>query len=73
MNCVHCSCRESYCRKKAAGKRIDLHHSNLVPVRQLMLRAEADRLRNNFAAYKKSREEVILTAMRPNEAIRYHR
>ena len=26
--------------------------------RQVLLRAEADRLRNNFASYKKSREEV---------------
>ena len=29
-----------------------------------MLRAEADRLRNNFAAYKKSREEVDLIRSR---------
>ena len=36
-----------------------------------MLRAEADRLRNNFAAYKKSREEVNLTESRLNEAIRH--
>ena len=34
-----------------------------------MLRAEADRLRNNFAAYKKSREEVDLIRSRSNEFV----
>ena len=51
------------CRKK----NFDVHHSNFV--RQLMLRAEADRLRNNFAAYKKSREEVYLRISRSNQFV----
>ena len=45
-------------------KKFDVHYINFV--RQLMLRAEADRLRNNFAAYKKSREEVDLIRSRSN-------
>ena len=52
---------------KAAERNLDLHHR--IVFRQLMLRAEADRLRNNFAAYKKSREEVNLIKLRVNWSI----
>ena len=53
---------------KAAERNLDLHHR--IVFRQLMLRAEADRLRNNFAAYKKSREEVNFIKLRVNWSIR---
>ena len=46
-------------------KKFDVHFNKFV--RQLMLRAEAERLRNNFAAYKKSREEVNLIEMKSNQ------
>ena len=63
--------KDNFRGKAAEKKKFDLHYSNLV--RQLMLRAEADRLRNNFAAYKKSREEVHFTELRPNKVIRHHK